>query len=84
MSIVGNSTGNAQVQMVLVALVLAAATVATIAYIVIVKPDYLKHTRFGVPFYSSRVIDPVTNQALDLNALADYYVQGNTKGVQTK
>ena len=84
MSVVNKNTGNAQVQMMLTALVMAAATVATIAYIVIAKPDYLRHTRFGVPFYSSKVINPVTNQAVDLNALADYYVQGNTKGVQGK
>ena len=77
-----NSAGGAQIQMTLVALVLAAATVASVAYIVIAKPDYLRHTRFGVPFYSSKVINPVTQRPLDLNALADYYVQGKTKGGQ--
>ncbi|HKJ08657.1 MAG TPA: hypothetical protein VKA76_06185 [Gammaproteobacteria bacterium] len=79
-----NNAAGAQIQMTLVALVLAAATVVSIAYIVIAKPDYLRHTRFGVPFYSSKVINPVTQRPLDLNALADYYVQGKTKGGQTQ
>ena len=79
-----NSAAGAQIQMTLVALMLAAATVASVAYIVIAKPAYLRHTRFGVPFYASEVINPVTQQPLDLNALADYYVQGKTKGGKTQ
>ncbi|MGA7801819.1 MAG: hypothetical protein WCC36_13515 [Gammaproteobacteria bacterium] len=79
-----SSAGGAQIQITLVALVLAAATMASVAYIVIAKPAYLRHTRFGVPFYSSKVINPVTERPLDLNALADYYVQSKTKGGKTQ
>lgn len=69
----------AQLQMAIAALLLAALTVGSLAYVVVAKPAYLRHTRRGVAFYSPQVLDPVTRKPLDLNALAEYYVQGKSK-----
>lgn len=73
----------AEVQMVILAMLMAAITVASLSYIVLAKPAFLRRSRFGVPFYSSQVIDPVTNRPLDLNGLAAYYVHGQ-KGAKAK
>ena len=74
-----DSKGFGQVQMVVAALLLAAATVASAAYIVLAKPAYLRATRFGVPFYSPKVINPVDGRPMSLNTLAGYYVLGKTQ-----
>lgn len=65
--------------MVIAALLLAVLTVGSVTYIVVAKPAYLRHTRYGVPFYSSQVLNPVTRRPLDLNALAAYYCSEKTR-----
>ncbi len=68
-----------QMQMTVLAVLAVVITVASISYILIAKPAYLRASVYGVPFYSPQVINPVTNKPMDLNALSNYYMKGKKK-----
>ncbi|WP_455383839.1 hypothetical protein [Acidihalobacter prosperus] len=63
-----------QLTMSALAVLVAALTLASVAYITIVRPPYLKATRYGVPYYTPEVINPVTNQPVDVNRLVQRYL----------
>ncbi len=70
----------AQVQMSILAVIAVVLTVVSFTYILVVRPPYLRATRYGVPFYSSQVINPVTQQPVALNTLAYHYTTGKIHG----
>lgn len=71
-----------QLQMLILAAIAAVLTVASLTYILVVRPPYLRATRYGVPFYSSQVIDPVTQQPVALDTLAYHYKTGQAAAQQ--
>jgi hypothetical protein len=66
----------AQLQMLILAGIAAVLTVASLTYILLVRPPYLRATRYGAPYSSSQVINPVTQQPMALNTLAYHYTTG--------
>jgi len=73
-----------QWQMMILAGIAAVLTVASLAYILIARPPYLRATRYGVPFYAAQAINPVTQQPMALNTLAYYYTTGKKTGQTAK
>ncbi|MGE5087673.1 MAG: hypothetical protein ACM3QY_00995 [Candidatus Levyibacteriota bacterium] len=65
--------GWAKLQMVVFSLAAAAASVAGLVYIFVAHPAYLRTTTQGVPYYTPKVADPLTNKPLDLGMLIRHY-----------
>lgn len=63
-----------QIKLGVLAVFVSALALVSLAYINIVRPPYLKATRYGVPYYTPQVINPVTNQPVDVNTLARRYL----------
>lgn len=51
----------------------AVLTVAGLAYIYTVQPDYLRADRDGVPYLTPPVQNPVTGKAVDMDTLVRHY-----------
>ncbi len=48
-------------------------SIASLAYIVVVQPDYLRSDRDGVPFYTPQVINPEGGEPLSMGELIRHY-----------
>ncbi|GEM_PF-6868179 len=64
-----------KVQMVIWVLVAMLVTAGSVAYIVLEKPPALWQTRYGVPLNAPPIINPVTQQPVALNDLAQNFVR---------
>ena len=65
--------GWAKLQMVVFSALSAVVCVAGLAYIFVAHPAYLRTTAEGVPYYTPKVVDPLTNTPLDLGMLIRHY-----------
>ncbi len=59
----------AKLQMVVFSLVSAAVSAGGLAYIFVAHPAYLRATAQGVPYFTPKVVDPITLKPLDLDML---------------
>lgn len=48
-------------------------SIASLGYILIEKPDYLRADRDGVPFYTPEVIHPESGEAVNLGELIRHF-----------
>jgi hypothetical protein len=62
-----------ELQMTLFSGAVAVLTVAGLAYIFAVQPDYLRTDRDGVPYFTSAVKNPVTDETVDMTTLVRHY-----------
>lgn len=62
-----------ELQMSLFSGAVAVLTVAGLAYIYAVQPSYLRADRDGVPYFTPKVIHPVTEEAVDMGTLIRHY-----------
>ena len=62
-----------RIQMLGIAGLGAAITIATFVYIVVSPPAYLHQTRDGVPYFTPPVVDPATGKPLDVDMLVRHY-----------
>lgn len=65
--------GWAKLQMVVFSVLSAALSAAGLVYIFVAHPAYLRTTAQGVPYYTPKVVDPLTNKPLDLGTLIRHY-----------
>ncbi len=63
----------AQIQMMILALIAAAATVGSFVYLFAKPPAVLRATRDGVPYFTPPVINPVDGKPLNVNTLVRDY-----------
>ncbi|AOU97650.1 hypothetical protein BI364_06480 [Acidihalobacter yilgarnensis] len=63
-----------QIQMSGLAIIASVLTLGGLGYITSAPPAYLKATRYGVPYYTPAVINPVTGQPVDVNTLVRHYL----------
>ena len=55
------------------ATVVAVISIASLLYIAISQPEYLRKTREGVPYFTPPVVHPETEEALELDTLIRHY-----------
>ncbi|OBS10497.1 hypothetical protein [Acidihalobacter prosperus] len=63
-----------QWQMSALAALAAVLTIGGLGYITTAAPPYLKATRYGVPYYTPKALDPVSGQPIDVNTLVRHYL----------
>lgn len=59
--------------MTIAATLIAIVSLASLLYVSIVKPDYLRRTREGVAYFTPPVEHPDTSEALTLDTLIEHY-----------
>jgi len=65
--------GKGELQMMLFSGAVAVLTVAGLAYIFTVQPDYLRADRDGVPYLTPPVQHPLTEEPVDMGTLVRHY-----------
>lgn len=59
--------------MLTLSLAVLGLSIASLAYIAVVQPDYLRADRDGVPFYTPQVINPETGEPVEMGELIRHY-----------
>jgi len=59
--------------MLTLSLAVLAISIASLAYVAVVQPDYLRADRDGVPFYTPQVINPETGEPVPMGELIRHY-----------
>lgn len=59
--------------MLILSLAVLGISIASLAYIAVVQPDYLRADRDGVPFYTPQVINPETGEPVEMGELIRHY-----------
>ena len=67
------SERSCQSQLAILALLVSLMTVGSFAYIAIQKPDSLRLSRDGVPFFIPLVIHPDTGEAISVDQLVEHF-----------
>jgi hypothetical protein len=65
--------GNGHLQMWIFSALVTLLTIGGIAYIFIAQPEYLRADRDGVPYFSPKVENPITGEAIDMGTLVRHY-----------
>lgn len=60
-------------QMTVFSALVTLVAVASLAYILLVRPDYLRASRNCVPFHTPPVIHPETGEPLDVDTLVEHF-----------
>ncbi len=63
----------AKMQMVVFSVLSAVVAIAGLAYIFVERPDYLRASAEGVPYFTPPVADPVDGKPLDLGMLVRHF-----------
>lgn len=64
------------IQMMVLSVIALLVTLGSLLYVTLNAPDSLRKDKDGIPFFTSKVINPDTGEAMSISSLLAHYKEG--------